>query len=155
MTFWCLEFTPQKFINVSWGLNLSGRDAQGRNGDGFCRKQKFSLALEELFATPGPTFSDFSRDWCFQHIETLQGKNILCASVCSASQDFTILFAEQTHFLCAYSTGSLLSGRLKHKIRVQISIAPTSVDTWGLTCELTLLWLLGKLSFYGKTDLLP
>lgn len=75
------------------GLNLPERDAQCRGEDGFLQEQKSSLALEELLATQGPTLSDFCRDWYFQHVETLRGKNILCVF---SIQDFTILVAEQT-----------------------------------------------------------
>lgn len=52
------------FLGGERGWNLSGRDAQclGRDGEGFCKEQKASLALEKLAATQGPTLSDFCRD---------------------------------------------------------------------------------------------
>lgn len=62
--FGALNSHHRNVLVFPWGLNLSGRDAQCRGGDGegFCREQKVSLALEDLFATQGLTLPDFCRD---------------------------------------------------------------------------------------------
>lgn len=61
MTFWCFEFTPQKFINFSWEVAFVWEgDKWDKSEEGFCRKQKASLVLEEFFCHPGANTQSFA-----------------------------------------------------------------------------------------------
>lgn len=120
------------------------------------------LALEELFATQRPTLSDFCRDWCFQHVETLWGKNILHVF---SFQDFTILLAEQPHYFLHSFSRKFTFGQNRPEMtnlnpdfncsqkaspHVPVTAAPV-----GASYALTPLWHWGKSSFCRKANAVP
>lgn len=112
-----------EFVWEGYTVQHAGEELGRGWGEVLQEAEEAFSALEELFATWGPTLLDFCRDWCIQHAETLWGKNVLHEF---SFQDFSILLAEQLDSLCAHSAGSLLLGRTgqKYKISVQISLLP-------------------------------